>query len=275
VVASKPGRKLRICEVLKHATEKMNTVQGDIVPYFHINGKIWTVWFDCLRGDKLQATTDHIEANLGLRVIHQTSLLPKPIGAMSRSVKTISFSSKTSSKEESVSTAKNELSLFNGRAFELEVGGDLQVSANMDTSTPILLTYHNKLEHNYRRLSVAPRSEGHVVGRSWTGILRVYRIVGPDERKCIRTYDFDIDQAAVDDALYVEPQPEPLFDDSELFADVDVQVLPLPVAVVRRLDVVPEKPPKDPRQAMESFLRLTRSTKPMPGQYPAMANNTN
>jgi len=259
----KPGREQRVCEILKLAEDKLNTVRGDIVPYFHIEGKVWTLWMDCLRTDRLQTTVDHIENQLGLRIVHQTSYLPS-----ASSTKLF----KVNPKGVGCKGLHNELILANGSTFEVEISGDLKVAVDSlqeDENPSAYISYHDKLEQNYRRMEVVPISDCHTDGKSLTGIIRVYSTSVVEGRNCVRTYEMTIDQEAVEDyyaVLLLEAQQakenlEAASNASDVQRELEQILASAGAGSVRRTDVKPDKPKRDYKSAMESFERLTRPTK--------------
>lgn len=97
------------------------------------------------------------------------------------------------------------------------------------------------------------------------GILKVYAPPNPlhpaDGRKCVRAYDFDIEPDLVEAYFYVEPQPEVLEkipeDDLET-ENANQEIEGSHNREPGKNDLEPGKRKRDPKAALESFLRLTK-----------------
>lgn len=97
------------------------------------------------------------------------------------------------------------------------------------------------------------------------GILKVYATQSPahqaDGRKCVRAYDFDIEPDLVEAYFHVEPQPDVLEeipeDDLET-ENANQETEDLHHRGPGKNDLEPGKRKRDPKAALESFLRLTK-----------------
>lgn len=242
-----------MCEAATSLLEKNNTRHGEIIPFFYHIGKTWIIWFDCVPKEKIEATTEKI-AKEGFQVIEQTSLLPRmDLGMMVKSGAT----------PRRPKRKLNDLIIKNGTAFELEVSGDIAVSEDEPGRNNMQLLYHEKLSRNFRRFQVVPKFQPTESDRRLVGVLKVYvpNPSLPSGRKCERAYDFDIEPEAVEAFFYVEPEPEvpeelPLEADDNL--DLAQSVNASGTENGREAGTELQKQKRDPKAALESFLRLTK-----------------
>lgn len=233
--------------------EKNNTQRGEIIPFFYSTGKTWIIWFDCVQKEKIDVTLDRITKE-GFQVVEQTSLLPRmDLGLLGKSGMT----------PRRPKRKVNDLVIRNGAAFELEVSGDIAVSEDEPGRNNMLLVYHEKLSRNFRRFQVVPKFQPTESDRRLVGVLKVYVPSPslPDGRKCERAYDFDIDPEAVEEFFHVEPEPEvpevlPIDADDGLDLGKSVDAAGLENGGEAGTELQKQK--RDPKAALESFLRLTK-----------------
>jgi len=192
----------------------------------------------------------------GFQVIEQTSLLPRiDLGMIAKSGMT----------PRRPKRKLNDLVIRNGTAFELEISGDISVSEDDPGRNNMLLIYHEKLSRNFRRFQVVPKFQPTESDKRLVGVLKVYvpNPSLPDGRKCERAYDFDIEPEAVEAFFYVEPEPEV---PEELPTEAD-DLLDLTQSVNAsgsengRESGMELQKKRDPKAALESFLRLTKPLK--------------
>ena len=153
-------------------------------------------------------------------------------------------------------TERPHLDLIPGRSLEIEVSGDVTVCDD-DTGGAFLgLSYNQRLPENYRRFFVEPREEDEA--RLATAFIKLYveDMSQPDNRRCVRLYDYDVEADDVKAYHYVEPEPKPE-------PEPEPEVEPEPVHV----EITPPPPPspklqKFTRPATASFARLTKPTRP-------------
>lgn len=208
VALARPHRKKRLKEAINHIEHENKVVRGEILSFIHIQEKTWTLWFECVRNEKITEVLDKRQ-DQGFRRIRVTEKPVEPEaegGGFHRS-----WRSRPKPKEEKVE--RTDLDLINGGKFDLEVGGGVKISEEDSGKAFMGIHYHEILPENYRKFLVEPCHPQKGNYKPISCSLKCFNESLDDEgqlvRKCVRTYETEIEEEAVEAYFYVEPEPEP------------------------------------------------------------------
>lgn len=264
VAVVKPGRKERVCEALRLAYDKYNTVPGEIIPFYRFERKTWNIWLDCFSAEKLSESMEHIENSLNLKPMSKAQQMPLKI----------SFNKQTrpatqSNKRSEDPPFPEKIMLQNGSEFEVEIFGDIELKSEQLglNKENIFLRYHDKLKHNYMCVEVMPKEGCNTIGQPLKGYIRIFSNTRRDCKQCVRLYEVQIDYSKVEEYFYVEPEPEPIIIESEEPKLNEPEKVLDPVRPAKHHTVVQEKV-RDKMASIESFKRLTKPVKPVSSGKP-------
>ena len=233
--------------------------RGEIVPFIHIQERLWTLWFDIVPWSRIGPTIDK-RMEQGFRRITKMYLPQIQDAEESRPIMSRrSWRSKLAKQEEEKLPERDDLDLANGGYFELEIGGDIRVSDDDPGRSNLELRFNDRLPDNYRRFFVEPVQQNE--GRILTGFLKCY-LPDPEkeEKKCVRSFDFDVGPETVAAYMYREPEPEPEPEQPEP-TEPEIEVKPeTPPAPAPAPEPKCVQPAKQSNNA--SFARLTKPSRP-------------
>ena len=218
--------------------------------------RLWTLWFDVVPTSRIGPTIDK-RLQQGFRQIKKMYLPDLPTEEPEdKPLIRKSWRSKSARPEAEKLPDRDDLDLINDGFFELEIGGDVRLCDEDTGRNNLELKYMDRSPENYRRFFVEPLqiNEGSIL----TGFLKCYVTDSSGDKRCVRSFDFDVGPETVAAYHYVEPEPEPEPEEPEIIEPVIVRPQTPPPPPPQEVSRAP--PPKPVSNA--SFSRLTKPTKP-------------
>ena len=246
---ARPQRIRRLKEAFKHMTDDSCTTRGQLLSFIHIQEKLWTLWFECVPTERMEAVVTKRRSQ-GFIQCKKTEIVEEEDDDKPAFRKNWRLRSKPGPKK----PQRTDLDFLNGQCFDLCISGDIIISEEDSGKKNTSLYFLDRLPENYRKFLIEPGKfeDGQVA-------LCNLKIVTADtenegKTKTVAAYSYEVDAAAVKAYHYVEPEPEP------------EPPTPTPTPEV---EVKPETPPPPPTIKKDvtnsfstSFMRLIKPTKP-------------
>lgn len=246
---AKPQRIKRLREAFKHMNDDSNVTRGELLPFIHLQEKLWTLWFECIPTERKEAIMTKRRSQ-GFVACTKVDLVDED----DDDVPSFRKHWKSRQKQGPKKPQRNDMDLKNGQSFELHISGDVMISEEDPGTKNSMLYFLDRLPENYRKFLIEPTVKEE--GKSAIGNLKAL-VPDPDNEgkmKAVVAYSFEVNVADVAAYHYVEPEPEP------------EPPAPTPTPEVEEKPETPPPPQpvkKDvPNSFSTSFLRLIKPTKP-------------